>query len=75
MRRGDSFVWGDLRITVLRVEEGDPADQFDDEVELSIVTGTHVENVNLRELDSQVVGEYVFRAACRPGGSPATCGA
>lgn len=52
LRRGEIFTFRDYRIRLLRVEEGDPDDRFDDEAQLNIISGTSSSDVTVRELNT-----------------------
>ncbi|GEM_PF-2020021 len=62
LTRGDSFEFRDLRVRLVRVEEGDPTDRYDDQVELSVITGTQSNTVNLRELETIFLDNYEITA-------------
>lgn len=62
MRRGEEATFRELRLRVIRVEEGDPNDRNDDEVEMSVITGTQQSNLNLRELDTVFFEDYELTA-------------
>ncbi|MBI3737393.1 hypothetical protein HY256_12885, partial [Candidatus Sumerlaeota bacterium] len=62
LRRGDEFTFHDLRVRLIRVEEGDPNDRNDDECELQLNTGTQSSNITLRELDTVYFEDYEITA-------------
>lgn len=62
VRRGDSFEFRDLRITMTRVEPGDVNDKLDDEVELNVVSGTQSNQIRIRELESFFFEDYEISA-------------
>ncbi|MBI1784868.1 hypothetical protein HYR69_06965, partial [Candidatus Sumerlaeota bacterium] len=73
LRRGDEFTFGDIRIRLMRVEPGDPNDRNDDECEININTGTQVNNISLRELDTIYFEDYEITAEdVQPAGGGST---
>jgi len=62
LRRGDQFTFHDLRVRLIRVEEGDPNDRNDDEAELQLNTGTQTSNITIRELDTTYFENYEITA-------------
>lgn len=70
LRRGDEITFRDLRVRLIRVEDGDPNDRNDDECELALNTGTQTSNVTLRELDTIYFEDYEITAEdVQPSGS------
>lgn len=62
LRRGEERTFRDARIRLIRVEENDIQDRNDDSVELAINTGAQIQNVTVREFETQFIDDYEITA-------------
>lgn len=62
LRRGEQFTFRDIRVRMIRVEEGDPNDRDDDQVELQIISGTQSNQITLTELETTFFENYEITA-------------
>lgn len=62
LRRGEQFTFGNIRIRMTRVEEGDPNDRDDDQVELQLISGTQSNQLTITELETTFFENYEITA-------------
>jgi type II secretory pathway component GspD/PulD (secretin) len=78
LRRGQERTFRNLRIRLVRVEEGDVNDRNDDSAELSMNTGFTINQVTVRELETTLTDDYeitaddVLPSSGQPGAGSAT---